>query len=110
MAWRFWTSGTDASQARKNSSVIVYRRHDLNGVPAKAKGAYVTPEDFSDAKIAREKLAIKPKWNGMTKKSAFRLKPGTKGFKGQAAPQDGYGGGSTQYFLPDATNALEDIN
>ena len=73
-----------------------------DNVKAFAKGRYMTnPSSISGFKFAdRMGLALKPKWNGMTKVANWNLPAGTTIYKGRAAIQFPWIGGKTQYFVP----------
>jgi len=67
-----------------------------------AKGKFMTnPSSISKIKfVDRMGLALKPKWNEMTKVANWSLPEGTVVYKGRAAMQFPWIGGKTQYFVP----------
>jgi RHS repeat-associated protein len=79
-------------------SITLSRYYD--GVNAFAKGRYMNPSLLNKT-IDRIGLAIRPKWNAMTKVSHWNIPKGTTLYKGRAAMQFPWIGGRTQYFLPD---------
>ena len=80
---------------------VLSRYYD--NVDAFAKGRYMTnPSSLSGSRfLNRQGLALRPRWNKMTKLAHWQLQPGTVIYKGRAATQFPWLGGKTQYFLPD---------
>jgi RHS repeat-associated protein len=84
--------------------VTLSRYYD--NVNAFAKGRYMTNSSSLTGNIFvdRMALALKPKWNLMTKTANWELPVGTTVFKGKAATQFPWIGGGTQYFVPNLNN------
>jgi len=80
------------------------RYYDNNS--AFAKGRYMTkPGSISGNKfLDRMGLALRYKWNGMTKVAYWEVPAGTTIYKGKAAIQFPWIGGKPQYFIPDISN------
>lgn len=49
-------------------------------------------------------MAIRPKWNEMTKIAHWEIPAGTTIYKGRAAMQFPWIGGKTQFFIPETGN------
>ena len=92
-----------------NKPITLSRYYD--NVNAFAKGRYMTnPSSITGIKfVDRMGLALKPKWNGMTKVANWNLPAGTTVYKGRAAMQFPWIGGRTQYFVPNLNNISRTI-
>ena len=92
------------SEETVESPLILSRYYDNEF--AFAKGRFMTePSSMSGIKfLDRMGLAIKPKWNGMTKVANWEIPSGTKIYKGKAGMQFPWIGGKVQYFIPDISN------
>nr|WP_262897979.1 RHS repeat-associated core domain-containing protein [Litoribacter ruber] len=77
-----------------------------DNVGAFAKGRYMAnPSSITGNRfIDRMGLALRPKWNEMTKVAHWNLPKGTTVYKGKAAMQFPWIGGRTQYFVPNLNN------
>lgn len=67
-----------------------------DGINADARGRYLT-QDFG---ANREQLALRSRWNQMTRIAQFQIRPGTRMITGRVAGQGaGYPGGATQMYI-----------
>jgi hypothetical protein len=85
-------------------SITLSRYYD--NVFAYAKGRYMTnTTSITGVKLLdRIGLALRPKWNGMTKVAHWNIPAGTTIYKGRAGMQFPWIGGKTQYFVPNMQN------
>jgi hypothetical protein len=82
-------------------SMTLSRYYD--NVNAFAKGRYMT-NSLTNRIFDRMGLALRPKWNNMSKSAHWSIPAGSTVFKGRSAMQFPWIGGSTQYFVPNIHN------
>jgi RHS repeat-associated protein len=85
-----------------NKPIVLSRYYD--NVNAFAKGRFMTNSISGSKFLDRMGLALRPKWNGMTKVASWEIPAGTTIYKGRAATQFPWLGGKTQYFVPELGN------
>lgn len=97
-------SGGRYSKMVLDEPMTLSRYYD--NVGAFAKGRYMTnPSSITGIKfVDRMGLALRPKWNEMTKVANWNLPAGTTVYRGRAAMQFPWVGGRTQYFVPNLNN------
>lgn len=88
--------------------IVLSRYYD--NVSAFAKGRFMTNSISGSKFLDRMGLALRPKWNGMTKVASWEIPAGTTIYKGKAAMQFPWIGGKTQYFVPELGNINRVIN
>ena len=83
-------------------SMVLSRYYD--NVNAFAKGRFMTNSISGFSFIDRMGLAIRPKWNEMSKIAHWEIPAGTTIYQGRAAMQFPWLGGNVQYFMPELSN------
>lgn len=82
--------------------MVLSRYYD--NVNAFAKGRFMTNSISNYKFVDRMGIAIRPKWNSMSKVANWEIPAGSTIYKGRAAMQFPWLGGKTQYFVPELGN------
>ena len=84
--------------------IILARYYD--DVSAFSRGRWFTNSFSSSKFMDRMGLALRPKWNAMTKTIYWEAPAGTTVYRGKAAMQFPWIGGKTQYYIPNSNSLI----